>query len=118
MEKHAAQLVAARHSAWKRELKGAGAPVAIDALSPHTRGGGAVTHPTWGEGTVLHASDTLHRGTRCITATVRFNDRSRSFDDMAGRWVDQGVRPPWPAPPPATPTTPPQLGSVVSAAWT
>jgi hypothetical protein len=89
MEKHAAKLVAARRSEWKRKLKGAGAPVAIDALSPLTRGGGAVTHPTWGEGAVLHASEMLHRGTRCIAATVLFEDRPRAFDYVGGRWVEQ-----------------------------
>ncbi|MFO0627137.1 MAG: hypothetical protein U0325_16125 [Polyangiales bacterium] len=91
MDKHAAALVAARRAAWKRKMKSAGAPVALDALSPHTRGGGAVTHPAWGDGAVLHASELRHRGAQTITASVLFEDRTRQFNYVGAGWVER----PW-----------------------
>lgn len=91
MDKHAAALATARRGAWKRKMKPAGAPVALDALSPHTRGGGAVTHPAWGDGAVLHASEMRHRGAQTITASVLFEDRMRQFHCVGARWVER----PW-----------------------
>lgn len=89
MDKHAAKRVAARRAAWKRALRSGGSPVALDALSPLTRGGAVVTHPTLGDGAVTHATETLHRGVRCVTATVLFEEGPRQFDCLGARWVER-----------------------------
>lgn len=90
-DKHAQKLAAAHRSLWSRKVKGAGeAPPALDALSPHTRGGNTpVTHPTYGVGAVTHASEVIHRGVQTITATVLFADRTRTFVFMGDRWEER-----------------------------
>jgi hypothetical protein len=88
-QKHAA----AQKSLWSRKVKGAGdAPLALDALSQHTRGGNTpVKHPTYGVGAVTHASETIRGGAQTITATVLFEDRTRTFVFMGDRWDER----PW-----------------------
>ncbi len=87
-DKRAAKQAAARRSLWARKVKAAGAPIALDDLSPHTRGGPCVEHPAWGVGVVTHASETLRAGARTITATVLFEDRTRLFVCLGDRWAE------------------------------
>ncbi len=90
-DKHAQKLAAARRSAWSRKVKSAKAePIALDALSPNTRGGNTpVAHPTYGVGAVTDASEVIHRGARTVTATVLFEERARTFVFMGDRWEER-----------------------------
>lgn len=89
-EKLTAKLASTRRSAWNRKVKDAGpSPMALDALSPHTRGGVVVQHPEYGVGFVKHASEVLHAGTQTITATVLFEHRAREFYFAGDRWIER-----------------------------
>jgi hypothetical protein len=93
LDKHAQKLAAAHRSAWSRKVKsGNGATIALDALSQHTRGGGTlVTHETHGTGAVTHATEMIQRGVSTITATVLFEDRTRTFAFLGDHWAER----PW-----------------------
>lgn len=87
-EKHAKQLASSRRSLWNRKVKAAGAPISLDALSQHTRGGGAVEHPTYGVGAVTHVSEARRADALTVRATVLFEDRNRSFVFVGDRWAE------------------------------
>ena len=88
-DKLAATQEATHRRAWSRQLKAAGTTsTPLHALSPLTRGGGRVQHPVYGDGAVLHASETMHRGGRTVVATVRFEDRARRFYFVGDGWAE------------------------------
>ncbi len=91
-DKLAKKRVASRRSLWNRKLKAAhAAPMALDALSQHTRGGSVVEHPRYGVGVVQHATESSHRGVTTVVATVLFEDGGRQFYFAGDRWIER----PW-----------------------
>lgn len=87
-DKLAQRLAAARRSAWNRKLRAASAaPIALDALSPHARGGQVVEHPAYRTGVVQHVTESVRAGVTTLVATVMFERGGRQFWFAGDRWV-------------------------------